>query len=31
MLELFQITQSHCVKRDSRNVRGFFGVNLTET
>jgi putative DNA primase/helicase len=31
MLELFQVTQSHCVKRDSRNVRGFFGVNLIET
>jgi phage/plasmid-associated DNA primase len=26
MLELFQVTKSHCVKRDDKAVRGFFGV-----
>ena len=28
ILELFQITKSHCVKRDGSSVRGFFGVGL---
>jgi putative DNA primase/helicase len=28
MLELFQVTKSHCVKRDGSSVRGFFGVSL---
>jgi phage/plasmid-associated DNA primase len=28
MLELFQVTKSHCVKRDGSSVRGFFGVGL---
>jgi phage/plasmid-associated DNA primase len=28
MLELFQVTKSHCVQRDGKSVRGFFGVNL---
>ena len=28
MLELFHVTKSHCVKRDNRSVRGFFGVSL---
>ena len=26
MLELFQVTKSHCVQRDGRSVRGYFGV-----
>jgi hypothetical protein len=26
MLELFQVTKSHCVRRDGKSVRGFFGV-----
>jgi hypothetical protein len=28
MLELFQVAKSHCVKREGRSVRGFFGVSL---
>jgi phage/plasmid-associated DNA primase len=28
MLELFHVAKSHSVKRDSRSVRGFFGVSL---
>jgi hypothetical protein len=28
MLELFHITKSHCIKRDGRSVRGFFGVRF---
>jgi putative DNA primase/helicase len=28
MLELFQVTKSHSLKRDDRAVRGFFGVTL---
>ena len=28
MLELFQVAKSHSVKRNSRSVRGFFGVSL---
>jgi phage/plasmid-associated DNA primase len=28
MLELFQVTKAHCVKRDGGSVRGFFGVGL---
>jgi hypothetical protein len=28
MLELFQVGKSHCVKRERRSVRGFFGVSL---
>jgi len=28
MLELFHVTKSHCIKRDDRSVRGFFGVRL---
>jgi putative DNA primase/helicase len=28
MLELFQVTKSHCIKRSGNSVRGFFGVNL---
>jgi phage/plasmid-associated DNA primase len=28
MLELFQVTKSHSIKRDGRSVRGFFGVAL---
>jgi putative DNA primase/helicase len=28
MLELFQVAKSHSVKRDSRSVRGFFGIRL---
>jgi phage/plasmid-associated DNA primase len=28
MLELFHVTKSHCVKRDDRSVRGFFGVRF---
>jgi phage/plasmid-associated DNA primase len=28
MLDLFQVTKSHCVKRDGSSVRGFFGVCL---
>jgi phage/plasmid-associated DNA primase len=31
MLELFQVTKSHCVKRADRQVRGFFGVSLNKT
>jgi phage/plasmid-associated DNA primase len=26
MLELFQVTKSHCIKRQDKSVRGFFGV-----
>jgi len=26
MLELFQVTKSHSLKRDGKSVRGFFGV-----
>jgi phage/plasmid-associated DNA primase len=28
MLELFHVTKSHCIKRDDRSVRGFFGVGF---
>lgn len=28
MLELFHVTKSHCIKRDGRSVRGFFGVTF---
>jgi phage/plasmid-associated DNA primase len=28
MLELFHMTKSHCIKRDGRSVRGFFGVRF---
>ena len=28
MLELFQVTKSHSVKRDGKSVRGFFGVSF---
>jgi phage/plasmid-associated DNA primase len=28
MLELFQVTKSHCIKRSGSSARGFFGVNL---
>lgn len=28
MLELFQVTKSHSIKRDGKSVRGFFGVTL---
>ena len=28
MLELFQVTKSHCIKRDDQSVRGFFGVSI---
>lgn len=28
MLELFGVTQSHCIKRDNKSVRGFFGVRI---
>ena len=28
MLELFQVTKSHSVKRDGKSVRGFFGVGF---
>ena len=28
MLELFQVTKSHSIKRDGKSVRGFFGVTF---
>jgi putative DNA primase/helicase len=28
MLELFHVTKSHCIKRNDRSVRGFFGVRF---
>jgi putative DNA primase/helicase len=28
MLDLFHVTKSHCIKRDGRSVRGFFGVRF---
>jgi phage/plasmid-associated DNA primase len=28
MLQLFHVTKSHCIKRDGRSVRGFFGVKF---
>jgi putative DNA primase/helicase len=28
MLELFQVTKSHSIKRDGRSVRGFIGVTF---
>lgn len=28
MMELFHVTKSHCIKRDNRSVRGFFGVRF---
>jgi putative DNA primase/helicase len=28
MLELFQVTKSHCLQRDGKSARGFFGVDF---
>ena len=28
MLELFQVTKSHSIKRNGKSVRGFFGVTF---